>query len=182
MFAYARTLVGNCAFTMTHGRLVRSELAVPVGYDPGTTHPLRPPACPAVCVSTSVCSLRLFIRPAIRLSVRLLGCPPAGLFTCMPGHRSVCTFGCPPVCPIACLHRLSVHMSVPLFVSPPTCLYSCLFAPCLFSRVSVHQPVHLYIQERERERTSTRDGRQRGERWEARRPAASGRAARWTDR
>ena len=145
MFAYARTLVGNCAFTMTHGRLVRSELAVPVGYDPGTTHPLRPPACPAVCVSTSVCSLRLFIRPAIRLSVRLLGCPPAGLFTCMPGHRSVCTFGCPPVCPIACLHRLSVHMSVPLFVSPPTCLYSCLFAPCLFSRVSVHPPVHLYI-------------------------------------
>ena len=118
MFAYARTLVGNCAFTMTHGRLVRSELAVPVGYDPGTTHPLRPPACPAVCLSTSVCSLR-------RSSARL--------FDCLFGYLVVRPPACLPVCPVI---GLSVHLAVHLYARSPVCtacLFTCL-SRCLFLR------------------------------------------------
>ena len=159
---------------MTHSRLVRSKLAVPVGYDPGTTHPLRPPACPAVCLSTSVCSLRrssarlfdclfgyLVVRPpaclpvcpviglsvhlAVHLYARSPVCP-ACLSTWVSDRPPIRSPACPPVCPTAGLFaHLSVHMPVPLPVCPPTCLYSCLFAPCLFSRVSVHQSVHLYI-------------------------------------
>ena len=149
MFAYACTLVGNCAFTMTHSRLVRSGLGVPGGYDPGTTHPLRPPACPAVCLCVHFCLLAPPVHPPgyslvcsvawlsahrpVHLYARSSVCLYISLSACMSGRLFA-----PPVCPHCCLiARLSAHLPAHLFVRPlacsPTCLFTCL-SRCLFVR------------------------------------------------